>query len=284
LGTIGAGDRLYWLPSSFSIETFWAPESIVGKPGITMDELDALVAQLGVDVRPFPQWMFKGWLFARAIGFALGNFVDEESGECWFDSPDFIAILKACNALNSDMSDELFAERDSSNSILDWDQISYIVRLGVISRFTGGDYCFVGFPNEGTNGSVFNFSSSSRFSISSASKHKDAAWSFVRLILSSDIQKSVHNLPIVRSEMEAQIENMLVNGENLGHTVYTITQSDADKFWELVDNTTVAAGRDPTLYDIIMEEAEIYFAGGSTAEKAAANIQNRAGTYLAERR
>ena len=66
--------------------------------------------------------------------------------------------------------------------------------------------------------------------------------------------------------------------------VQELSETDADQFCALLDETTVLEGLDPALEDILQEEAAVYFAGDCTAAEAAANIQSRASLYLKERR
>ena len=62
----------------------------------------------------------------------------------------------------------------------------------------------------------------------------------------------------------------------------TITDADEAKFMELLNSITVLEGMDKPLEDILCEEADVYFAGGCTAQQAAKNIQSRASLYLQE--
>ena len=64
----------------------------------------------------------------------------------------------------------------------------------------------------------------------------------------------------------------------------TISEADAAQFYALLDSTTVLAGLDGQLAEILREEAAAYFAGSMTAEQAARNIQSRASIYLQEHR
>ncbi len=63
---------------------------------------------------------------------------------------------------------------------------------------------------------------------------------------------------------------------------YELTQSDAQKLWALVNDTTLLSGSDPAVLTIITEEYNPYFSGTRTTEEAAVLVQNRAALYLAE--
>ena len=64
--------------------------------------------------------------------------------------------------------------------------------------------------------------------------------------------------------------------------VKQISEADAEQFYTLLDSISVLEGLDAPLIDILSEEADIYFAGGCTAEQAAEKIQSRASLYLQE--
>ena len=55
-----------------------------------------------------------------------------------------------------------------------------------------------------------------------------------------------------------------------------------DKFRQLLDETTVAAGADEALLSMMGDEAAYFFAGEKTAEEVAAILNDRVGLYLME--
>ena len=71
------------------------------------------------------------------------------------------------------------------------------------------------------------------------------------------------------------------SGSAFSDTPEIITQKQA-QLQDLFDRTTAISYQDKALMDIILEEAETYFSADKTAKEAAAIIQNRVGTYLAE--
>lgn len=281
LKALTASGNLYWLPQNFSINTLRGAESVFGGPGITMDELDEIMRGQPNDVRAFPIWMSKTTLLQWVASFAIGSYVDEKMGTCHFDDEAFVRLLEGCN--RQAVSDEAaLSDSQQYKSLLELESIQNVVRIGVICDYYGGDYCYVGFPNEGGNGSMFSLSG--RLGISAQSAHKDGAWQFVRTILLEENQQSEFgSLPVVQRVLEKMVNEAAVDGIKFYDSEYVISQEDVDKFWELVDNTTVVERMDDTLNGIIQEEAQVYFDGGCTAEEAAVRIQSRASLYLAEK-
>lgn len=61
-----------------------------------------------------------------------------------------------------------------------------------------------------------------------------------------------------------------------------LTPEDANKLYQLIETPERLSVYDETVVDIIIEEAEEYFAGNRTAEDAAARVQERVSLYVAE--
>ncbi len=55
-----------------------------------------------------------------------------------------------------------------------------------------------------------------------------------------------------------------------------------DRFWRLYESTQQITGRNDALLDIVMEQADVYFAGDKSLEETAKLIQNRAHLYVSE--
>lgn len=63
-----------------------------------------------------------------------------------------------------------------------------------------------------------------------------------------------------------------------------ITQNDVDTARSLLSSATYSISGNDTLNGIVTDEAASYFAGDKTAGEVAANIQNRAETYVNEQK
>lgn len=72
--------------------------------------------------------------------------------------------------------------------------------------------------------------------------------------------------------------------EDIVLTAYLFAPSEAqmDRFWKLYESTEQITGRNDALLDIIMEQADVYFAGDKSLDETASLIQNRASLYLNE--
>lgn len=66
--------------------------------------------------------------------------------------------------------------------------------------------------------------------------------------------------------------------------LFVPSEAQMDRFWRLYESTEQITGRNDALLDIIMEQADVYFAGDKSLEETAQLIQNRARLYVNENR
>ena len=141
--------------------------------------------------------------------------------------------------------------------------------------------------------------------ISASCKAPEAAWSFVRTLLTEEYQAGARSglcLPSNRAVLEALLEarslgegwseqHCLIPGQ--GTQSYapgsvggeSFTRGDAQLLLAAIDGAKGLCGaQDEELLGIVNEEAGRFFAGDCTAEQCAAVIQDRVSIYINERR
>ncbi len=268
--------KLSWLPYSFGISTFTAPSAYLSEPGFSFDEAKQAAAKAGLPL--FPGWMTRDILWGWLSDFAVGQYMDLEAGTCSFDSEDYISLLEECAAAASEFGSDSAA---LYNSLLQFELLQNLIRVSTISSNYGGDYAYVGAPNETTNGSMF--SPDLCFTISSASEHKDAAWQLVRSCLSEEHQSALSGgFPASAQALDALIDDAVANGVHYYEYEYELDEADAAKLRGLISETQTAQDAYPTVLNIMAEDAAQFFAGQITAEQAAAYTQDRVSIWLAE--
>ena len=141
------------------------------------------------------------------------------------------------------------------------------------------EYTYIGYPTaDGSVGSGYRIRSA--LAVSPQCTASDGAKAFLTFCFSYSQEDALPaNAALLRSEIG---EYLAGNRTNWHGEVLELSQKDADQFCALLDETTVLEGLDPALEQILGEEAAVYFAGGCTAEQAAAAIQSRASLYLKE--
>lgn len=276
LGAMCAQDKLDWLPYSFGISTFTAPSAYLSEPGFSFDEAKQAAAKAGLPL--FPGWMTRDILWGWMSDFAVGQYMDLETGTCSFDSEDYISLLEECAAAAAEFGSDSAA---LYNSLLQFELLQNLIRVSTISDNYGGAYAFVGVPNETTNGSMFSHDLC--FAISSTSGNKDAAWQLVRSCLSDEHQQmNLTSFPASASVLDAMIDDAVENGVHYYEYEYELDEADAAKLRGLISETQTAQDAYPAVLNIMAEDAAQFFAGQITAEQAAAYTQNRVSTWLAE--
>ena len=295
---ISEDGKLYQITSSFTVRTLAGPASIVGsEPGWDYDDIYAALEKMPEGCEVFSVGTTRDSVFSDVCSLNLSNFVDWSTGQCSFNSEEFIDLLEFANSFPQTFDWEHFewnSEADDTYRVKEGKQLLISIYLSGLYNYSyydaafGGDMALKGYP--GVEGSGAVFSAGSGLAISSACKNKDAAWSFIRYCLDEDYQKdnSYSGLSTNKAAYDAQFEDQIgqesyfydVDGTE---TITTFTQEDADTIRAIVDNTVVAVGySSDQINNIINEEAAYYFNGEKSAQDVAATIQNRVSIYVSE--
>ncbi|MCM1178868.1 MAG: extracellular solute-binding protein [Clostridium sp.] len=311
--------KLYYLAPYFSINTVAGRTSDVGsESGWTFDEMKAALEKKGDDVLPFyneeKEMMLSDFLFS-----GLTDFVDWQTGECNFDSEAFRDILLLCNRGLKEMeyTDEEFSEYlDDLNLLFTNGKVLLEAEQGVsltdvqnIHQRFGEDITFIGFPNKEREGSYFQFDSAT--GIYSQSKVKDKAWEFIRLLGEKEYQYEMYRkypafyaTPTRQDCLDMRIRAVTAEEryiDEFGDEVVPIekesftfgsnevkvgpvSQEDVGIYLDLIRRTKKCMFYDEAILDIVLEEAQAYFAGDKDLDKTVEIIQNRVETYVNESR
>ena len=98
-----------------------------------------------------------------------------------------------------------------------------------------------------------------------------------------DVAQRRYSFPVLRSALEEDMDNAC-KGDRRYDLEYigAMTQEERDFLMRYIEGITAFYYCDPSIADIIIEEAEMCYAGDQTAEQAAEKIQSRASLYLSE--
>jgi len=161
-----------------------------------------------------------------------------------------------------------------------------------ISEDFGGDIVFKGYPTESGTGNIGYFDSMA-LAITENCADKQAAWEFVRSILSESWQREQlsrygikRNFPTNKNLFEEEAANALldpVDDISIAFGFTALTQEQLGRILAMIDSITSLSGILPsTLDDIVTESASDFFNGQITAEDAARITQSRASVFIAE--
>ncbi|MCL2589116.1 MAG: extracellular solute-binding protein [Oscillospiraceae bacterium] len=313
---------LYTVLAQFTMQTLVGRSDLVGADmGWTMDEFLHTVATMPTGGTAFGNFMTRQSFMNSILGANLGLFVDRETGTANFDSPLFMEYLAFAHTLPTE--EELWGEgggmpgdwaRPMPLATVDiappigelpggeWDN-PYATGQVLLTEHTlwgfndlswiedqfGGAVTLKGYPSEQGIGSAVV--PRVLIGISAGSQHQDAAWSFVRTLLTERWQReNVGSFATNRAVLEGQATQALENAramtgmpdmEDMQFPV--TTEAQIAQINALIQQVDLLAMRDGTVLSMIEEETLAFFAGDRSLEETVRIIQSRVQTYLSER-
>lgn len=306
--------KLYSITSAFGIVSLVGNADVVGEEmGWTLQEMmDVANAHPEVQYLLDP-YTTRASMLQTMLALNLGDYVDWATGECSFTGQDFIDVLNFCNMFpenydyNSSNSESTPALISSGRQLLSTYSASDFEQFQMYEAMFGGQLAFKGFPTSEGVGNVV-VPNGSRLSISSTCEDVEAAWSFVREMLTeeyfSEDNYYVYGYPLNKAAfdkleakaMEKQYETDPETGEQVEVStggwgwddfyidIYAMTEEQAQQLEELIASVDRSYSYDQNIMDLVTEECADFFAGNRTAEQAASLIQDRVSTYVNERR
>ena len=160
---------------------------------------------------------------------------------------------------------------------------------------------YVGFPSDDRKGSAFTLNDG--LAMSSKCQYKDAAWDFLRRRL--DTENGYYwGFPLGKAAFDSFMEQAMTPDtwtdeegvvheypkveytDSSGNTIkiMAMSQEDYDQFMDLLNNTDKLTDYDTQILEIVMDEAQAYIDGVSSAHSVAAMIQSRVKIYVNEQK
>lgn len=271
ISSLELNGKLTSLPAAFIVNTMTARVADVGeRTDWTIEALLELWAQQPEDTLLLSGWMDRHEYLAWLSTISTGDFIDWESGTACYGSDSFMRQLQFCGMQRDHVA---YSEEIARQPCLvEFENLQNLVRINGIRNNYKEDFTYIGFPGDGEYGSFFDVDRL-HFAISANSGRKALAWEFIRLALTKENQEMICDswqLPIRQDVLEAGVEAVVEN------------VSDRQRFLQLIQQPLRFTSSNETLYRIITEEGEAYFAGQRTVEEAAERIQNRVTLYLSE--
>lgn len=280
---------LYEIQPRFTLVTMATHASLFpGRESWTYDAVERLAAE-----HPEYEMFFAGRdrkvLLDAFLKMATAEYVDYDRAVCDFENESFRRGLRFVRDLPEPEGTHaalLISQEDAAGG-------SFLCRR--LLEDEGYVYC--GFPETSGNGSCFMrlgaggtpYDESTggfiRLGMMAGSEHKEAAWRFLKLLLTRTEQPVDYGIPVLRSAFEdalaRSVEIWSGRSEEFDGYEY-FTEGDAERLRELVYGTEKLVHDDAPLLEILNTEARLYFEGAKTLDEAAASIQSRAGLYVAE--
>ncbi|MBQ8813173.1 MAG: extracellular solute-binding protein [Lachnospiraceae bacterium] len=309
LDAFSVDGKLYQITPSFAVSTVVGKTALVGEgPGWTIDDVLALQAAYP-DSQMFEMWTRQD-LMNSCMNVVGHQFMNELEGTCSFDSEEFIKLLEWANTFPAEIDynkvdDDYYLHYDTmyreNKTLLQSTTISAFEELKYLRGAAFGEaITCIGYPTSEGSGSVLQ--PETTFAISSQSENKDGAWQFIRRFLTDEYQMSdkIWCFPVKLSALEEKGEQAMKpytyideNGNEVvvedtywvgdkEIVIEPLTQEEIDKYIEFMKTVDRVSTLNTEVLNIIMEDAEHFFAGQKSAEEVAKIIQSRASIFLAE--
>ena len=299
--------KMYQAVPYFNIETVaGAADDLSGLSSWTLNDLEELAAERGVEIKNIFGPFEREDAFSAAMDLTGSQFIDWSTGECHFDSENFIHLLEFVGEFPETLDDSEFVADTSAY----WRDGTSLLQRMYLSTFNdykymkkgtyGRDISLCGFPSDmgGSGASVYP---GLRLSISATSKVQEGCWQFVRIFLGQEFQSTVEGYwPVEMSRIEklselAQRRPFYLNASgqeveydemwHIGDTEIQVEPLTADEVKEVLDymETMDSVGNyNESIMNIITEEAGAYFSGQKSAQEVAGIIQSRVQIFVNE--
>ena len=318
LSALEVNGGLYQVVSGFSVETLCGAASIVGDtPGWTYDDFNAALEKMPEGCTPLEPYVTRDQVMSSLLYADMDSFVDWTTGKVNFESDNFKQLLQFVKQFPAEYN---WDEHDNSESTQDLLRQgrqmltqTYLYGLDSIlwngANF-GGQATYIGWPTSSGVGSIMRFENG--FAMSRSCADKDAAWEFFRSMLTESGQTNQYNIPSNRNVFNKQLKDFMTpryrkdadgnilldeNGEKIEesrggwiddsgveHHIYAMTQEQADEVLSIIETCTKVASYDTSIYDIVNEQAQAFFAGQKSVDEVARLIQSKANIYVNEQR
>lgn len=293
---ISVDGRIYEAYSDFVLVTVVGLEKSVGAAkDWSFDKLRAAYAALPPGAAAFDGGDTAEFILGELLSGGIYDFVDFEHAACDFESGEFASMLEfAASAAGNEHDGESFAAMENGELLL---STAYAYEPGMYSLYrahsTDEEVSFVGYPSK-SGGATLMFAGGG-FAISAASAHKEAAWEFIKPLLTEEYQ--CERLDRMGFPTNAAAFEKYLAAEKAppvgGGTAYhygngvnfdSVTEQERQELRELIDGATFYREKDyADIISIIREESAHFFAGNCSAKDCAARVQGRVGILLSEK-
>ena len=298
--------KTYAVIPSFYVNTIVGKTEDIGDgSAFTLDFADQLAASKGVAPSRMFGLVSRDDIFYQALELCGDQFIDWDTSQCKFDSPEFIRLLEFISQFPAKIDDAAMQEDTTAfyrngNALFARQSVgTFDEYVNLRYGFFGTEITMAGFPSQ-TPGTAA-ISPQLEIAVNAASDNKDACWSFVRRFLLDEYQDSIEMYwpvsisaldrlankamePIYYTDENGQkVEDhiiMNIGGENV--ELPRISDSEVDRIYAFLKGLSSKAYFDRSVENIIVEEAAAFFEGQKSAKDVAGVIQSRVQIYINE--
>ena len=317
-----AGSRngeLYILIPSYQVRFVAMKESLLGgKAGLSVKEIMELEKKYNCVGSSVPR-KTRDELLSEAMTFTANSYYDLGTGECHFDSEDFINTLEWVKTYPAEFDEDIDYFEDQKNSERGYHDNTKLMYINTLFNFRefneteqinfGESTALTGFPGSADPGSGL-IDARLGIAISAQSKNQDAAFDFVKYYFSDEYQmpdetrdthysfpisiKALDKMAEIESEMpfyyDSDTGKKEYNDEYMAFSylkdndvpIQPLSAESAEKVKNFIKNTTNFTNYDKKVIEIVKEEAAPFFDNQKSAADTAKIIQSRVTIYVRE--
>jgi len=305
--TLKRDGGIYEFVPGFQVVTMASSHQYIPSASLTAEELLSLAETArSQDKYLLPQYISREEFLSYLLAFSGGSFIDIDKNYCNFENEAFANLVQFAADLPSqnDLSGKALGDafKGELTAILDGKQLISIVEtadpVGELLSLEGlfaDDIEFIGFPADDGNGIAMT--PSVRIGMSSVSAFQQEIWSFFDFLLSEEFQSKFSGLgsmPVVQPYLSDYIDSMIKRYQDTPLQIVLDVLSDttldcppvddetADDVWNLIHRIDCVNEFDSTIYDIVLEECQRFWAGDKDILETLSMIQSRASLYVHE--
>lgn len=281
---------LYQIPLKFSVSTLLGKEEIYSKNKDTIWSLDDFNSYLEQNS---DNGLYVGSIYTNLFMYQIldsDNFINLHNGTANYNNES----VKKFISLFSEYEEPI--NNNSRNYPLQYHNIYDFNCLNQLKHdeFNGDDIYNIGIPEVGGNGAVISLRDT--YSILKSSENVDAAWTFIKFLLSEEIQNQIteyNDFPLRKDLIDKKrqaakdgsndqsAESYNKQGELIKHGYPD--DNILDLTMNIISNAETVYHPDFYVQDIISSEISSYQSGNISIDDATKNIQSRLSIYASER-
>lgn len=287
---------LYNLVPTYTIITMYGPGDVCDREnwnaGAFLQVADT--ADLSLFGPQVTRYEFLKYL----LMFSGDEYINEEERSCSFTDSTFPAMLSVARSLPESYdganaaSDDLGLVYTGRQMFILSTNANIVSSVHTADAVYGGNCVHLGFPSD-NNGVMVNPYINLGMSANSAAK--EGVWRFFEYLLSDEYQNGIRKtIPVKNTALDARLDSLLSKYLEVHNVVVfadnnmikvplaPISEDVKTKAMDIIDSVDCVYYCNDGLYDLLVREAEPYFSGDLSVEKAAENIQSKVSIYLAE--
>ena len=307
------------IPNVFAIDAYWGRGQYIGEGAAwTFDQLiNCVENNRGCEIGGFGHgYDTKKYLVMLDWQANQSSYVDWQSFEAHFDTPEFVELLEYVSKYE-------VTKRSAGLDVVDvmgqginllYDRgFDCMAAYQAAKRMLGEDAVCKGMPVD-SGEPVYSASCSNAFAINSMSTNKEGAWAFIEFLISTGYTDAgnykeepdmLTGFPVRKDKLDYLFEkcmekvyqydengNILLDAEGnpkektqgsfTGVPYRAATQEEVDEVREIIGNIGSVYSENQTITNIISEELDSLLSGQNSPKTTAGLIQDRVQLYLDE--